>query len=265
MSENKRYYWLKLKEDFFEDDTIQWLEEQENGTEYTLFYLKLCLKSLKTEGSMMRYVGERMMPYDKKALAKITNTDIDTVVVAMELFKSIGLIDVYETGEIFLKQISEMTGSETSKAELMRRKRARDSMSNNVTALLPDVTETLPRVRDRERDKEIEKELQQEEKTSSGSGIDVHLFYQQNFGTEPPTIVQDIDYWVNDLSEEVVIAALKKTAEAEKPYSYAKGIMKKWLSKGIKTIEQVEAESVSNNRRNGNARKEPESYGGIVY
>ena len=47
---NKKYFWLKLKEDFFEEDTISWIEEQQNGKEYSLFYLKLCLKSLKTNG-----------------------------------------------------------------------------------------------------------------------------------------------------------------------------------------------------------------------
>lgn len=105
----------------------------------------------------------------------------------------------------------------------------------------------------------------QDEEPGGGSSQNAHSFYQANFGIEPPTIMQDIEHWIVDLNEELVIEALKKTVEAEKPYSYAKGIMKKWLSKGIKTIEQVEAESVSNNRRNGNARKEPESYGGIVY
>lgn len=209
----------------------------------------------------MRYVGERMMPYDKKALAKITNTDTDTVVVAMELFKSIGLIDVYETGEIFLKQISEMTGSETSKAELMRRKRARDSMSNNVTALLPDVTETLPRVRDRERVRDKEKELQQER----SSGGNTHSFYQDNFGLEPPTIVQDIEHWIADLNEELVIEALRKAVEAEKPYSYAKGIMRNWLKKGIKTLADVESETVKRGRTGKTNIAEGENYGGVDF
>ncbi|HSH24709.1 MAG TPA: phage replisome organizer N-terminal domain-containing protein, partial [Massilibacterium sp.] len=104
MSKNKRYYWLKLKEDFFEDDTISWLEEQENGKDYVIFYLKLCLKSLKDEGQLIRYVGERLIPYDVKALAKITNTAPDTVAVAMQAFLDIGLIEHLETGEIYMTQ-----------------------------------------------------------------------------------------------------------------------------------------------------------------
>ncbi len=47
--ETNKFYWLQLKEDFFEEDAIAWLEEHENGERYSLFYLKLCLKSLKTK------------------------------------------------------------------------------------------------------------------------------------------------------------------------------------------------------------------------
>lgn len=74
MSKNKKYYWLKLKEDFFEEDAISWIEEQENGKDYCLFYLKLCLKSLKTNGLLIRNVGSMLVPYDVKTLARLTNT-----------------------------------------------------------------------------------------------------------------------------------------------------------------------------------------------
>ena len=66
----KKYYWLKFKEDFFDEDTIQWLVEQNNGKEYCLFYLKLCLKSLKTNGILIRSVGEILVPYDVKKLGE---------------------------------------------------------------------------------------------------------------------------------------------------------------------------------------------------
>lgn len=172
----KRYYWLKLKEDFFEEDTIEWLEEQENGKEYCLFYLKMCLKSIKTEGILIRKVGNILVPYDEKHLAKITNTDFDTVVVAMELFKKIGLIQVLQGGEIFIPGMDEMIGSETDKAKLMRNKRAKDKellqegnkieqSSNNVTQKGNDVTNVLPKCyteqeKEQEQEKDLDKELE---------------------------------------------------------------------------------------------------------
>jgi predicted phage replisome organizer len=163
---SKKYYWLKLKEDFFEDDTINWIEDQEGGEKYSLFYLKLCLKSLKTNGILIRNVGEMLIPYDVKKLAEITRTDIDTVRVAMELFKNIGLIQILENGEIYLAQLKNMVGSETSKAQLMRNKRARDKElleagkkegGNIVTYALPNCYTEIET--EKEQEKEIEKEL----------------------------------------------------------------------------------------------------------
>lgn len=138
MSENKKYYWLKLKENFFDEDTIAWIEEQENGKDYCLFYLKLCLKALRNEGMLIRVVGDILVPYDANKLAEITKTDIDTVIAAMELFKKIGLVQILENGEIYLTQLNELVGSETNKAELMRIKRTKDKLEgNNVTHMLP--------------------------------------------------------------------------------------------------------------------------------
>lgn len=174
----KKYYWLRLKEDFFDDDAIGWIEEQPKGKEYALFYLKLCLKSLKTDGILIRTVGTMLVPYDMKKLSEITKTDFDTVVVAMELLKNIGLVEVLENGEIFLPRLSEMVGSETDKALLMRKKREQVKLSNGniVTEVLPDcyrcndgnnVTTELPecsksvtqRLEIENRDKEIEKRI----------------------------------------------------------------------------------------------------------
>lgn len=273
MAKVKKYYWLKLKDDFFEDDTISWVEEQENGKDYILFYLKLCLKSLRTEGSLIRNVGERLIPYNVNALAKLTNTNADTVKIAMQLFNDIGLVSLHDTGEIYLNQINEMIGTETDSAKRKRLQRARESLLENTFStegndIVTERCDELPLERDnvtRKRDDfkkshehiDIElqqetrvKELQQEDqKNGSSTTSDVHLFYQQNFGVEPPTILQDIDYWIQDLSAPVVIEALKRAIEAEKPYSYAKGIMKKWANKGIKTIDQVEQETTKWDRQ----------------
>lgn len=164
----KKYYWMKLQEDFFDDDAIEWMEEQENGKEYALFYLKLCLKSLKTNGLLIRQVGAILVPYDTKKLAEITRTDYDTAAVAMELLKKIGLIEILEGGGISIPRMEEMIGSETEKAAIMRKKREKDRLlpCNDVTAELPEgngnnVTTELPgssqnvtqRIENRDRDR----------------------------------------------------------------------------------------------------------------
>ena len=112
--DNTKFYWLQLKEDFFEDDAIQWLEEQQpNGRDYAYFYLKLCLKSLKSNGVLVRKVGNILIPYDNKKLAELTNMDFDTVTVAMELLKKIGLVTILESGEIYVNQLENLIGSKS--------------------------------------------------------------------------------------------------------------------------------------------------------
>lgn len=165
MSETKKYYWLKLKEDFFNDDTIEWIEEQENGKEYCLFYLKLCLKSLKTNGLLIRNVGEMLIPYDVKKLAEVTNTSQDTVRVAMQLFKNVGLIQILDNGEIYLTQLKNMVGSETKWAEKKRLQRANKTLPEPAKGQTGDIVPELSdRDRERDRDKEIdiEKEIERD-------------------------------------------------------------------------------------------------------
>lgn len=139
MSDSKRYYWLKLPEDFYDDDTIQWIEDQENGSAYVNFYLKLLLKSLSDDGRLIRYVGQRLMPYDVKSLARLTNTEQDTVRVALELFVNIGLVERLETGELYMSQIDEMIGKETEAARRKRKHRARKELTGGKKEL-PSVT-----------------------------------------------------------------------------------------------------------------------------
>lgn len=166
MAENKRYYWLKLNENFFEDDTMTWLEEQENGKEYIIFYLKLCLKSLSDDGHLVRYVGERLIPYDVNALSRLTNTNKDTVSIAMKLFIEIGLVNQMDSGEIYMTQINEMIGSETDSAKRMRKLRIQEETQRNLPASHCDMDVQNS---DTEKELEIERELEKDSTLSSDS------------------------------------------------------------------------------------------------
>lgn len=52
MSENKKFFWLKLKNDFFDRDEIKIIENQQNGKDYIIFYMKLLLKSVESDGKL---------------------------------------------------------------------------------------------------------------------------------------------------------------------------------------------------------------------
>lgn len=240
MTKAKKYYWLKLKEDFFEDDTISWIEEQENGKDYCLFYLKLCLKSLKTDGLLIRNVGTMLVPYDVKQLSKITNTDTDTVRVAMELFKNIGLIEILENGEIYLNQLQNMVGSETSKAQLMRNKREKDkekkllSEGNNVTTELPssylneencyteiEQEKETEQELDLETDKEKETEIQQETEIEKIVVDKVKLYFPNTTFKELNAIKNEFYKKNKDiyyLTEKLILTYENKNVENEIGY-----------------------------------------------
>jgi len=111
-----KFYWLQLREDFFDEDAIDWLEEQPNGKEYSLFYLKLCLKSLRTNGVLIRRVGNMLVPYDHVKLGELTKTPSDTVMVAMQLLLKIGLVKTLENGELYVTQVENMIGSQSKSA-----------------------------------------------------------------------------------------------------------------------------------------------------
>ena len=123
MSVNKRYYWLKLPKDFFQSETMRWLEEQPNGIYYSIFYLKLCLMSMNDNGMLIRRVGEMYIPYDVKRLSELTNINSDTIMVAIQLLQKVGLLEILDNGAFYLNQVKNMVGSETESAKRVRKHR----------------------------------------------------------------------------------------------------------------------------------------------
>jgi predicted phage replisome organizer len=122
-----RYYWLKLNENFFESDVVEWLEDQENGEKYVLLYLKLCLKSLKTDGVLVRQVGKMTIQHTAESIAKQTQFDIEIVESALALFEQIGLIEKNDKGESYLPEVANMTGSGSASESATKKKTQRQN------------------------------------------------------------------------------------------------------------------------------------------
>ena len=166
--DNTKFYWLQLKEDFFEDDAIQWLEEQEpNGRDYAYFYLKLCLKALKSNGVLIRKVGSFLIPYDNKKLAELTKMDFDTVTIAMGLLKKIGLVTVLDNGEIYISQLENLIGSKSVGAFKKQQQRL---LGGQVADKCPPEIEIEI---EKELDKEVEIEKKKEKKVSKKESFDL--------------------------------------------------------------------------------------------
>ena len=132
MAESKKYWYIQLNVNFFEDERIDWLCEQKNGYAYVVLYLKLCLKTANNSGILTRQIGDMIIPYNVDKIAEITHINVDIVRVALELYKKIGL--VYEADEncnfMRLPEVPGMVGCVTQAALDKRKQREKKQIGD---------------------------------------------------------------------------------------------------------------------------------------
>ena len=153
----KKFYWLKLKRDFFKRHDIRIIEEMPNGKEYILFYLKLLLESIDHEGTL-RFSDT--VPYDEQMLSVITNTNIDIVRSAMKMFIGLNMIEIFDDKTIYMAEVNRLIGSETSVAERVRKHRENQKLLQCNT----DVTKCNTEI---EKEKDLDKELKTDKEIKS--------------------------------------------------------------------------------------------------
>lgn len=146
----KKYYWLKLKRDFFKRHDIRIIEEMPNGKEYILFYLKLLLESIDHEGTL-RFSDT--VPYNEQMLSVITNTNIDVVRSAMKLFIDLNMIEMFDDQTIYMAEVNKLIGSETQWAEKKRIQRAKKDKVQPLSLNCPTEIE-----KDKEKEKDLDKD-----------------------------------------------------------------------------------------------------------
>ena len=160
MAEEKRFYWLKLRRDFFKRHDVSIIEDMDNGKDYLIFYLKLLCESIDHDGNL-RFSNE--IPYTDKMLASVTKTNVDIVRSALKIFTELDMIEVREDKTIYMTELPKMLGSEVASAERVRAFRARQ---NEKEALLGNANVTPAKqlvTQEKELDKDIEKELSKKE------------------------------------------------------------------------------------------------------
>lgn len=119
---NRRFFWLKLNENFFHRNDIKLIEAQKNGAEYLIFYLKLLTESIERNGDL-RF--NELIAFNEDMLSTVTGTNIDVVRSALKLFKTLGLIEIKNDDTIYMIETAAMTGSETASTIRSRRHRAK--------------------------------------------------------------------------------------------------------------------------------------------
>ncbi len=117
MSDNRKYYYLKLKENYFDDDSIVLLESMQDGVLYSNILLKLYLKSLKNGGRLQL---DEDIPYTAQMIATITRQQIGTVERALQIFLKLGLVEVLDSGTFYMSNIELLIGQSSTEAERKR-------------------------------------------------------------------------------------------------------------------------------------------------
>ena len=120
MADNEKYYYIKLKDNYFEQDNIKVLESMKNGHIYSLIIIKLYLKASKTDGQLMM---TQRIPYDPNnvgVLASVIGHDVDHVKEAIRLGIELDLIKVIDGKEIWMTEIQNMIGQSSTEADRIR-------------------------------------------------------------------------------------------------------------------------------------------------
>lgn len=134
MADNKKYYYLKLKENFFDSEEMIILQNMENGYIYSDILLKLYLRSLKNEGRLM---FKKLIPYTPSALAQVMRHSEETVEKALEIFQQLELVEILDNGAIYMLDIQNFIGSSSTEADRRREydrriKKERESQGNSL-------------------------------------------------------------------------------------------------------------------------------------
>ena len=134
MADSKKYYYLKLKDNFFDSEQMIILESLPDGHLYSNILLKLFLRSLKNNGRLM---FNDKIPYDAYILSKVVRQPVGVVEKAIQTFKDFGLIDIMDNGAIYMLDIQNFIGESSTEADRQRNYQHRISQDKVNKRLLP--------------------------------------------------------------------------------------------------------------------------------
>lgn len=239
----KRYYWFKLEEKWFDRKEIKKLRRNAGGDTYTIIYLKMLLKSLQDGGKLyFEDFGESFA----EEIALEIDEETENVKMTLIYLESHGLIVCNTPEEYELTSVKQLVGAETASAE--RQRRRREALKrDNVTQNRDEVT-TVSRLGHTDKDIEIDKELDKDVdvvNTKKHNGDNSSFFdnLQKYLGrglTFPES--EQARAWREEQSEQMIlkavsIAALNRTTS----FAYIDKIIRNWNNQGITTLVELQA------------------------
>ena len=228
MSDNKKYYYLKLKDNFFDSDATIVLESMPDGYLYSNILLKLYLRSLKNDGKLM--FNDRI-PYNPTILAQVTRHNVGVVEKALNIFRELDLIEIMDNGAIYMLDIQNFIGESSTEADRIRKYRNKIKAEKEGFEL-PDVTNVRTNVTNKsvqmydkstpeiEIELEIDKELELEIETKEEEE-EVGIRLSKGFKDEVLKTWNDINSMDNNFSKIRTISdkRAKKLRSLAKKYS----------------------------------------------
>jgi len=230
MSDNRKYYYLKLKENYFDDDSIVLLESMQDGVLYSNILLKLYLKSLKHGGRLQL---DEDIPYTAQMIATITRQQIGTVERALQIFLKLGLVEVLDSGTFYMSNIELLIGQSSTEAE--RKRAAR--LQNKALSALRTSGGHLSDIRPPEIEIELEKEIEikrEIEKVRPETGHPSHAYgrYQNVFLTDEE--LADLQASFPAVWEQYIEKLSEYMASTGKRYQSHAATIRRWAGEDAK-------------------------------
>ena len=230
MSDNRKYYYLKLKENYFDDDSIVLLESMQDGVLYSNILLKLYLKSLKHGGRLQL---DEDIPYTAQMIATITRQQIGTVERALQIFLKLGLVEVLDSGTFYMSNIELLIGQSSTEAE--RKRAAR--LQNKALSALRTSGGHLSDIRPPEIERELEKEIEikrEIEKVRPETGHPSHTYghYQNVFLTDEE--LADLQASFPAVWEQYIEKLSEYMASTGKRYQSHAATIRRWAGEDAK-------------------------------
>lgn len=249
MATGKRYYWIKLKDSFMNSEVVDFLMSQPNGANYVVLYQMLCLKTINTGGRLTCQIGDIIIPFDMGKIQRDCKWfSLDTIRIALGLYKQLGLIYEEQDGTLVLVNHTEMVGSETdySAQKRIQRENRRRQLPEKSADTYEDNGVDIVHTDIRDKRKDI-RDIENRDKDNGTTAVDpglaqlVHSF-EDNLGGFPPAAREDLLEWREIFADDLIMMAIKKAALAGvRKWSYVNGILKVWKKEGVKTLGDVQA------------------------
>lgn len=249
MATGKRYYWIKLKDSFMNSEVVDFLMSQPNGANYVVLYQMLCLKTINTGGRLTCQIGDIIIPFDMGKIQRDCKWfSLDTIRIALGLYKQLGLIYEEQDGTLVLVNHTEMVGSETdySAQKRIQRENRRRQLPEKSADTYEDNGVDIVHTDIRDKRKDI-RDIENRDKDNGTTAVDpglaqlVHSF-EDNLGGFPPAAREDLLEWREIFADDLIMMAIKKAALAGvRKWSYVNGILKGWKKEGVKTLGDVQA------------------------